>query len=99
MSHLRRIRITIDEPFSGGALKIREGGKQVLPNIYLPQLKPPDYEAVDQDIVRYLASHRQKGTLKIEYGEDDLPQVDINDVSFLVEGEPKESVRVELLVK
>ena len=65
MKTLRYIKVTVTEPFSGGILKIFDGAKRVLPNIYLQPLKEPSIEGVSKAIVDYDRAHRKKGGYRI----------------------------------
>lgn len=96
MKVLKRLLITVNEPFSGGKLKIFDGAKRVFPNIYLAPLTEPSYEGVLRSVAAYDQLHRKKDRYTIEYTEQDLPYITFeNLLHWELEGEPRESVNVE----
>lgn len=94
---LQRIKVTVREPFSGGTLIVKAGGKQILPPIYLAGVREPNYENVCQDVIDYDKAHRQKGGY-IWLSDELLPIVCVpieEECSPEVIGEPKENVETE----
>ncbi len=88
MKVLKRLRITVTSPFSGGKVMLFDGAKRVLPDIHLPGLIEATF-----DHIRFPG---KKGSYSFEYQEQDLPYIIFQyKFHWELEGEPRESIKVE----
>lgn len=96
---LKYIKVTVQEPFSGGILKIFDGNLKILPNIYLHPLKEPSYEGISRDLGTYLEAKQEKDGYILFFTHRDLPYIAFkNPPHWEIEGEPKENVQVDIEV-
>ena len=97
MKILKSLRVTVNEPFSGGILRVFDGAKRVLPNIYLQPINEPSYEGVPKAIAKYDRAHRKKDGYILEYTQQDLPYINFEQIpNCQIEGEPKENVIIKI---